>query len=88
MGVAISAGQKNFLNSEIVLYVGLGAVASAVGVVLGRCGCLCCRVSFAVCGRFCGFIRGNKKSGRPFGFPLWLCVNTSTIDTRKKLKTK
>lgn len=59
MGVTISAGRKNFLNSGIVLRMGLGALALAVGGVLGRCGCLCCRVSFAVCGRFCGFIRGK-----------------------------
>ena len=59
MGETISGGEKIFLHCTIVLCAGLGAVALAVGGVLGRCGCLCCRVSFAVCGRFCGFIRGK-----------------------------
>ena len=57
--MTISAGQEIFLNSEIVLRVGSGAVALVVDGFLGCCGCLCCRVSFAVCGRFCGFIRGK-----------------------------
>lgn len=57
--MTISGGRKIFLNGEIVLCVGLGAVALAVGGVLGCCSCLCCRVSFAVCGRFCDFIRGK-----------------------------
>lgn len=76
--MTISGGRKIFLNGEIVLCGVLGAVALAVGGFSACCGCLCCRVSFAVCGRFCGFIRGNKKAVARLGFRFG-CVARSIL---------
>lgn len=78
MGVAISGGGKIFLYGEIVLCVGFGAVALAVGGFSACCGCLCCRVSFAVCGRFCGFVGANKKAVARLGFR-FRCVARSIL---------
>ena len=77
-GVTISAGRKIFLHCEIVLCMGLGAVALAVGGVLGRCGCLVAVCLLPSVGVSVALFGANKKRS-----PVWVsafgCVARSIL---------